>query len=218
MMPGRGESDSAIVAVKPTNKAEQSAAEPVEPRVEAKGNASQRSTDRAQNRASVSQALERIRQAARQRKKERFTTLLHHISTAHLEQAFLELKEDAAAGVDGLTWRDYEAGLERKLEDLHARVHRGAYRALPSRRVYIPKPDGRQRPLAVAALEDKIVQRATVAVLNAIYEEDFLGFSYGFRPGRGAHDALDALAVGIGSRKVNFILDADIRAFLDTAS
>jgi RNA-directed DNA polymerase len=117
-----------------------------------------------------------------------------------------------------VTWRDYEADLERKLKDLHARVHRGAYRALPSRRVYIPKPDGRQRPLAVAALEDKIVQRATVAVLNAIYEEDFLGFSYGFRPGRGAHDALDALAVGIGSRKVNFILDADIRAFFDTVS
>ena len=218
MMPGRGESDPAIVAVKPTNEAERSAAEPVEPRAGAKGNASQHSTDRAQNRASVSQALERIRQAARQRKKERFTTLLHHVSIAHLEQAFLELKEDAAAGVDGLTWRDYEAGHERNLEDLHARVHRGAYRALPSRRVYIPKPDGRQRPLAVAALEDKIVQRATVAVLNAIYEEDFLGFSYGFRPGRGAHDALDALAVGIGSRKVNFILDADIRAFFDTVS
>jgi RNA-directed DNA polymerase len=216
MMHGRGESDSAIVAVKPTNEAERSAAEPGEPRAEAKGNASQHSTDRARNRASVSQALERIRQAARQRKKEKFTTLLHHVSTAHLEQAFLELKEDAAAGVDGLTWRDYEAGLERNLEDLHARVHRGAYRALPSRRVYIPKPDGRQRPLAVAALEDKIVQRATVAVLNAIYEEDFLGFSYGFRPGRGAHDALDALFVGISSRKVNFILDADIRAFFDT--
>jgi RNA-directed DNA polymerase len=218
MMDGRGESDSAIVAVKPTNAAERSAAEPVEPRAEAKGNASQHSTDRAQNRATVSQALERIRQAARQRKKEKFTTLLHHVSTAHLEQAFLELKEDAAPGVDGLTWRDYEADLERNLEDLHARVHRGAYRALPSRRVYIPKPDGRQRPLAVAALEDKIVQRATVAVLNAIYEEDFLGFSYGFRPGRGAHDALDALAVGIGSRKVNFILDADIRSFFDTVS
>jgi RNA-directed DNA polymerase len=218
MMHGRGESDSAIVAVKPTNEAERSAAEPAEPRAEAKGNASQHSTDRAQNRASVSQALERIRQAARERKKEKFTTLLHHVNTAHLEQAFLELKEDAAAGVDGLTWRAYEADLERNLEDLHARVHRGAYRALPSRRVYIPKPDGRQRPLAVAALEDKIVQRATVAVLNAIYEEDFLGFSYGFRPGRGAHDALDALAVGIGSRKVNFILDADIRSFFDTVS
>jgi RNA-directed DNA polymerase len=218
MTNGRGESDSAIVAVKPTNEAERSAAEPGEPRAEAKGNASQHSTDRAQNRAAVSQALERIRQAARQRKKEKFTTLLHHISIAHLEQAFLELKEDAAAGVDGLTWRDYEADLEHHLEDLHAWVHRGAYRALPSRRVYIPKPDGRQRPLAVAALEDKIVQRATVAVLNAIYEEDFLGFSYGFRPGRGAHDALDALATGIGSRKVNFILDADIRAFFDTVS
>jgi group II intron reverse transcriptase/maturase len=164
----------------------------------------------------VSQALERIRQVARQGKKEKFTTLLHHVSTDHLEQAFLELKEAAAAGVDGLTWRDYEADLERHLEDLHARVHRGAYRAQPSRRVYIPKPDGRQRPLAIAALEDKIVQRAVAAVLNAIYEEDFLGFSYGFRPGRGAHDALDALAVGIGSRKVNFILDADIRSFFDT--
>jgi RNA-directed DNA polymerase len=218
MMHGGGESDSAIVAVKPTNEAERSAAEPGEPRAEAKGNVSQHSTDRAQNRATVSQALERIRQAARQKKKEKFTTLLHHVSTTHLERAFLELKADAAAGVDGLTWRAYEADLEPHLEDLHARVHRGAYRALPSRRVYIPKPDGRQRPLAVAALEDKIVQRATVAVLNAIYEEDFLGFSYGFRPGRGAHDALDALATGIGSRKVNFILDADIRAFFDTVS
>lgn len=218
MMHGHGESDSAIVAVKPTNKAERSAAEPVEPRAEAKGNAGQHSTDRAQNRANVSQALERIRQAARQRKKEKFTTLLHHVSIAHLEQAFLALKEGASPGVDGLTWRDYEAGLERNLENLHARVHRGAYRALPSRRVYIPKPDGRRRPLAIAALEDKIVQRATVAVLNAIYEEDFLGFSYGFRPGRGAHDALDALAVGIGNRQVNFILDADIRAFFDTVS
>ena len=214
----RGESDSAIVAVKPTNATERSVAEPAEPRAEAKGNAGQHSTDRAQDRATVSQGLERIRQAARQRKTEKFTSLLHHVSTAHLEQAFLELKEDAAAGVDDLTWRDYAADLERHLEDLHARVHRGAYRALPSRRVYIPKPDGRQRPLAVAALEDKIVQRATAAVLNAIYEEDFLGFSYGFRPGRGAHDALDALVVGIGSRKVNFILDADIRSFFDTVS
>ena len=130
--------------------------------------------------------------------------------------AFLELQADAAAGVDGLTWRVYEADLKRKLEDLHSRLHRGAYRPLPARRVYIPKPDGRQRPLAVAALEDKIVQRAAVAVLNAIYEEDFLGFSYGFRPGRSAHDAMDALVVGIESKKVNFILDADIRSFFDT--
>jgi group II intron reverse transcriptase/maturase len=205
--------------VKPTNEAEQSAAEPVEPRAEAKGNAGQQNTHRTQNRASVSQALERIRQAAKRRKKEeKFTALLHHVSTDLLEKAFYDLKADAAPGVDGLTWKDYEAGLEHHLEDLHARVHRGAYRALPSRRVYIPKPDGRQRPLAVAALEDKIVQRATVEVLNAIYEEEFLGFSYGFRPGRGTHEALDALVVGIGSTKVNWILDADIRSFFDTVS
>ena len=166
----------------------------------------------------MSQALERIRQAARQRKKEKFTTLLHHISTDHLEEAFFELKKNAAPGVDGLTCRDYEQHLESNLEDLHARVHRGAYRALPSRRVYIPKPDGRQRPIAVAALEDKIVQRATAAVLSAIYEEDFLGFSYGFRPGRSTHDAMDALVVGITSTKVNWILDADIRSFFDTVN
>jgi RNA-directed DNA polymerase len=218
MMHGRRKSDLAIVAVKPANNAEPSAAEPVEPRAGAKGNAGQHSTGRAQNRDGVSQALERIRQAARERKKERFTALLHHISIDRLREAFAELKQNAAPGVDGLTCRDYEADLGSNLADLHARVQRGAYRALPSRRVYIPKPDGRQRPLAVAALEDKIVQRATVAVLNAIYEEDFLGFSYGFRPGRGAHDALDALVVGISRKKVNFILDADIRSFFDTVS
>src|SRR6266508_392949 len=218
MMHEREKSDPAIVAVKPVNKAERSAAESVEPRAGAERNASQHSTGRAQKRATVSQGLERIRQVARQRTKEKFTTLLHHISTDHLEQAFLELKEDAAAGVDGLTWRDYAADLERNLEDLHARVHRGAYRALPGRRVYIPKPDGRQRPLAVAALEDKIVQRAVTALLNAIYEEYFLGFSYGFRPGRGTHDALDALCVGIDSRKVSWILDADIQSFFDTVN
>src|SRR5258707_12952333 len=218
MMHGRGESDSAIVAGKPTNKAERSAAEPVEPRAEAEGNASQQSTGRAQSRGTVSQALARIRQAARQRKKEKFTALLHHISIDQLDEAFFELKEDAAAGVDGLSWADYEQNLERNLEDLHARIHRGAYRALPSRRVYIAKPDGRQRPLAIAALEDKIVQRATVEVLNAIYEEEFLGFSYGFRPGRSTHDALDALVVGISSKKVSWILDADIRSFFDTVN
>jgi group II intron reverse transcriptase/maturase len=216
MMHERGKSDPAIVASKPANKAERTAAESVEPRAGTKGNASQHSTGRAQNRETVSQARERIRQAARQRKKERFTALLHHVSVDLLRQAFFEIKKDAAPGVDGLTRQDYEAGLESKLKDLHVRVQQGAYRALPSRRVYIPKPDGRQRPLAVAALEDKIVQRATVAVLNAIYEEDFLGFSYGFRPGRGTHDALDALVVGISSRKVNWILDADIRSFFDT--
>jgi len=218
MMHGRGKSDPVILAVKPTNKAERSAAEPVEPRAGTEGNAGQQSTCRAQSRVSVSQALERIRQVARERKKEKFTALFHHISTDLLDEVFYELKKNAAAGVDGLTWQEYEADLERNIEGLHDRLHRGAYRALPSRRVYIPKPDGRQRPLAVAALEDKIVQRAAAAVLNAIYEEYFLGFSYGFRPGRGAHDAMDALVVGITSKKVNFILDADIRSFFDTVS
>jgi RNA-directed DNA polymerase len=217
MKHGGRKSDSAIVAVKPTNKAERSAAEPVEPRAEAKGNANQQSTHRAQSRASVSQALERIRQVAR-KKEEKFTALLHHVNVDLLEKAFNDLRAGAVPGVDGLTWKDYEADLDRNLEELHARVHRGAYRALPSRRAYIPKPDGRQRPLAIAALEDKIVQRATVEVLNAIYEEEFLGFSYGFRPGRSTHEALDALVVGIGSKKVNWILDADIRSFFDTVN
>ncbi len=218
MMHGHEKSDFAIVAGKPANNAERSAAEAVERRAETKGNAGQQSTCRAQSRVSVSQALERIRKVARERKKEKFTALFHHLSTDLLEDVFFELEEGAAPGVDRLTWKDYEADLERNLEDLHDRVRRGAYRALPSRRVYIPKPDGRQRPLAVAALEDKIVQRAVVALLNAIYEEDFLGFSYGFRPGRGTHDALDALCVGIDSRKVSWIVDADIRSFFDTVS
>ena len=218
MMNGRGKSDSAIVAGKPTNKAGQPAAEPVEQRAEAKGNANQQSTRRAQDRESVSQALERIRQVARQRKKERFTSLFHHISVELLRVAFFALKRDAAPGVDGLTWQDYEADLDRKIEDLHARVHRGAYRALPSRRHYIPKADGQQRPLAIAALEDKIVQKAACAVLNAICEEDFLGFSYGFRPKRSQHDALDALITGIHCTKVNYIFDADLRSFFDSVS
>ena len=181
MMHGHEESDLAIVAEKPANKAERYATELAERRAGTKGNADQQSTYRTQSRVSVSQALERIRKVAKERKKERFTALFHHISIELLEQSFFELKEDAAAGVDRLTWTDYEADLERKLEDLHDRVQRGAYRALPSRRVYIPKPDGRQRPLAVAALEDKIVQRAVATLLNAIYEEDFLGISYGLR-------------------------------------
>jgi group II intron reverse transcriptase/maturase len=217
-MHDREKSDSAIVATKPTNKAGRPAAEPVERRAGTEGNAGQQSTRRAQDRESVSQALDRVRQAARQRKKERFTALFHHLSVALLREAFLALRRDAAPGVDGLTWQDYEADLERNLTDLHDRVHRGAYRALPSRRRYIPKPDGRQRPLAVAALEDKIVQKATVAVLNAIYEEDFLGFSYGFRPRRSQHEALDALMVGITSTKVNYILDADIQSFFEAVS
>jgi RNA-directed DNA polymerase len=215
MMHERGKSDSVIGAVKPANKAERSAAELVEQRAGTEGNADQQSTRRAQGRESVSQALGRIRQAAKQRKKEVFTSLLHHISIDLLRLSFFAIKKEAASGVDGLTWQDYGADLERKLADLHDRVHRGAYRALPSRRQYIPKPDGRQRPIAIAALEDKIVQRATVAVLSAIYEEDFLGFSYGFRPKRSQHDALDALVVAITSKKVNYILDADIRGFFD---
>src|SRR5271157_3542453 len=227
-MHGHEKSDPEIVAIrtdaggmrreKPTNKAAPAAAELVERRAGTKGNAGQQSTLRAQDRAGVSQALDRIRQAARHNKKERFTALLHHINPETLRLAFDALKKDAAPGVDGVTWSDYEVDLERKLEALHDRVHRGAYRPQPSRRVYIPKADGRQRPLAVAAVEDKIVQGAVAMVLSAIYEVDFLGFSYGFRPGRGQHDALDALVVGISSRKVNWILDADVRSFLDGAS
>jgi group II intron reverse transcriptase/maturase len=163
----------------------------------------------------VSPGLERVRNAARQRKKEQFTALLHHVTVDLLRDAFLALKRRAASGVDGVTWQDYEAGLEGNLQDLHARVQRGTYRALPVKRRFIPKPDGKQRPLGITALEDKIVQRAVVAVLNAIYEGDFLGFSYGFRPGRGQHDALDALAYGIGATPVNWILDADIKRFFD---
>ena len=217
----REKSDSAIVAMKPANKASASkavTAEPVEPRAGTKKNAGEQSTHRTLGRARVTQALGRVRQAAQQRKKEKFTALFHHLSVDLLREAFLTLKRDAAPGVDDLTWETYAADLESNLIDLHARVHRGAYRALPSRRVYIPKADGRQRPLAVAALEDKLVQRATVAVLNTIYEEEFVGFSYGFRPKRGQHEALDALCVGITSKRVNFILDADVRSFFDEVS
>jgi len=212
-------SDLAVVAVKPTNNAGgNSAAEPVEPRAGAEGNADQQSTHRTQIRARVSQALERVRQAAKARKKERFTALLHHVDPDLLRLSFYALKRNAAPGADGVTWQDYEANLESNLQDLHSRVHRGAYRAQPSRRKYIPKPDGRQRPLGIAAVEDKIVQRAVVAVLNAIYEEDFLGFSYGFRPKRSQHDALDALIVGIQRKEVNWVLDLDIRDFFGTVS
>src|SRR6202166_2115644 len=211
-------SDSGIVVTKPTNKTGRPVAESVEPRPGTKGNADQQSTHRAQSRARVIQALGRVRQAARQRKKEQFTALLHHISIDTLRTAFYALKRKAAPGVDGMTWHDYEADLELRIEDLHGRVHGGAYRPHPSRRAYIDKADGKQRPLAIAALEDKIVQGATVMVLNAIYEGDFVGFSYGFRPGRGPHDALDALSTAIKTRKVNWILDADIRNFFGAVS
>jgi group II intron reverse transcriptase/maturase len=211
-------SDPNIVAGKLPNKAGKPAAEAVERRAGTKGNTGQQRTRRTQIRESVSQALDRVRKAARLGKKEKFTALLHHISAETLEAAFYALKRKAAPGVDGMTWTEYGADLGRRLIDLHGRIHRGAYRPQPSRRTYIPKADGRQRPLAIAALEDKIVQGAAVMVLNAVYEEDFLGFSYGFRPRRGTHDALDALAVAIDSRKVNYILDADIRSFFDSVS
>lgn len=218
MMDGLEKSDSAIRAKKPANKAGSPAAEWVEQRAGTEGNTGQPRTRRTQSRESVSQGLDRVRQAARQRKKEKFTALLHHVTIDLLRDAFLALKRRAAPGVDGVTWQDYEADLEGNLPDLLARVQRGTYRALPVRRRYIPKPDGKQRPLGIAALEDKIVQRALVTVLNAIYEEDFLGFSYGFRPARGPHDALDALSVAISGTPVNWILDADIRGFFDSVS
>jgi RNA-directed DNA polymerase len=218
VMNGREKSDSGVVAEKPANNAGKPGAERVEPRPGTKGNAGQQSTLRTQGRERVTQALDRVRQAARQRKKERFTALLHHISVDALRVAFYALKRRSAPGVDGVTWQDYEAELEPRLRDLHDRVHRGAYRPQPSRRTFIPKADGKQRPLAICALEDKIVQGAAVIVLNAIYEGDFCGFSYGFRPGRGPHDALDALGVAIDRRKVNWIVDADIQNFLDASS
>ena len=215
-MNGREKSDPNIVAEKSANEAERSGSELMEPRAGTKENATQQSAPRTQGRPDASQALERIRQAARRSKKERFTALLHHITVEALETAFQGIAKEASPGIDGVCWKEYEADLWFRLADLHARVHSGTYRATPSRRVYIPKPDGGRRPLAVAALEDKIVQRATMAVLNAIYEEDFLGFSYGFRPGRGAHDALDALSTAIIRTKVNYIVDADIAKFFDT--
>jgi group II intron reverse transcriptase/maturase len=218
MMDGPEKSDSVIVAVKLPNKSGRPGAEAVEPRTGTKRNAKQQSTHRTQGRVRVSQALIRVRQAAKVQKKERFTALFHHLNTDLLREAFFALKRDAAPGADGLRWEDYEADLESRLADLHDRVQKGGYRAQPSRRRYIAKADGRQRPLAVAALEDKIVQKATAAVLNAVYEEEFLGFSYGFRPQRGQHDALDALVVATTKRKVNFILDADIRSFFDEVS
>ena len=218
MMDGREKSDSSIVPGKPANKAASAAAEPVEGREGAEGNAVGQSTRRTQGRGRVSPGLDRVREAARLDGKLQFTALLHHVDVDLLGESYRALKRGASPGVDGTTWEDYGRDLEGNLGDLHDRVHRGAYRALPSRRQYIPKADGGQRPLAIAALEDKIVQRAVAAVLNRIYEEDFVGFSYGFRPGRGQHDALDALHVGVTCRKVSWILDADIAGFFDSLS
>ena len=166
----------------------------------------------------MSSALGRVRQVARGDKEVKFTALLHHVTVESLEMAFRALRPEAAPGVDGQTWLAYGQNLGENLRDLHERLHRGAFRAKPSRRVYIPKADGRQRPLGIAALEDKIVQRAVVEVLNAIYEADFLGFSYGYRPGRSQHDALDALSVGLERKKVNWVLDADVADFLEAST
>jgi RNA-directed DNA polymerase len=218
MMNGAKKSDSLIVPAKPANKAGHPAAELVEGSSGTKRNAKLQSTVRTQSREAVSQAQDRIRGAVTRGKKEKLTALLHHITVDVLRQAFFNLKKRAAPGVDGVTWVDYAADLDRNLTDLHARVHRGAYRALPSRRRYIPKADGQQRPLGIAAIEDKIVQAAVVAILTPVYEAEFRGFSYGFRPGRRQHDALDALAYGIKARKINWILDADISRFFDSLS
>jgi len=192
------------------------AEEPVEGRRPTKGNAEQDAAPRTQCRTRASYGLQGVREAARRDRRVRFTSLLHHVTVEWLRESFYSLKKRAAPGVDGMTWREYEERLDERLTDLHERVHRGSYRAQPSRRVYIPKTDGRQRPLGIAALEDKIVQHAVAVVLSAIYEEDFLGISYGFRPGRSQHDALDALSVGITRKRVNWVLDADIRGFFDT--
>jgi RNA-directed DNA polymerase len=209
----RGKSDSPIEPAKPPNKAGRPAAEVVEGRGLAEGNAASKTRPGRSAGLDASRALDRVRQAARRDKGTRFTALLHHVTVDRLEAAYRVLNPDAAVGVDEVTWRAYGQGLQENLVDLHGRVQRGSYRAKPARRVYIPKSDGRLRPLGIAALEDKIVQRAVVEVLNAVYEVDFLGFSYGFRQGRGPHDALDALAAGITRKKVNWVLDADIRDF-----
>jgi RNA-directed DNA polymerase len=212
-------SDRAVVPMKlPNQEAPLASAEVVEGRAWSKENVAELYTSPTQSGERVSQGLRGVREVARVSKREKFTSLLHHLTIARLRSSFYTLQRHAAPGVDGVTWREYEKGLEDRLTDLHSRVHRGAYRAQPSRRVFIPKADGRQRPLGVAALEDKVVQQAVVTILNAIYEEDFRGFSYGFRPGRGPHDALDALNVGLLRKRVNWILDADIRGFLDAAS
>jgi RNA-directed DNA polymerase len=217
-MNGRGKSDRPVVPGKLANKTGAAApvAESVEGRGWAKGNSGERNNDRTQRREELSQALDRVRQAARRDKRLRFTALWHHVyDVERLRKHYFALKRSSAPGVDGETWKHYGERLEENLRELCGRLKRGAYRAKPVRRTYIPKPDGRQRPLGVPALEDKLVQRAVAEVLGAIYEADFKGFSYGFRPGRGQHDALDAVVVGIHWRKVSWVLDADIRGFFD---
>src|SRR5229473_5461667 len=213
-----GESDGRVVPTKCPNNGGRPPAEDMEGRRPTKENIGQATAPRTQSRTSASSDLLGVREAASRDKRARFTALLHHVTTKLLRGSFYALKRDAAPGVDGVTWKEYETDLDEKLVDLHSRIHRGAYRAQPSKRAYIAKEDGRQRPLGIAALEDKIVQHSVVTVLNQIYEEDFLGFSYGFRPGRSQHDALDALWVGLIRKKVNWVLDADIRDFFGSIS
>ena len=215
LMYGRRESYGGIVLMKRSNESQGVPKEIVEGRPPAKENAEESNPCRTQSRESGPSGLDRVRQAAKKDKKVRFTTLLHHVDIDLLRSSYSGLKKQAAAGVDGVTWQEYGNGLEERLTDLHGRIHRGAYQAKPSRRVWIPKPDGKERPLGIAALEDKIAQSAVVKVLTQIWEEDFLDFSYGFRPGRSQHDALDALYAGITSRKVDYILDLDIKSFFD---
>ena len=216
MMDDRGKSDDLVVPANPSNNALGGAAEAVEGRGSPEGNATGETRPGLRAGVGVSSELDRVRQLAREDKDVRFTALLHHVTVDRLRLAYFALRPKAAPGVDDVTWHDYGQDLEANLRDLHGRVHRGSYRAKPSRRAYIPKPDGRLRPLGIAALEDKILQRAVVEVLGAVYEQDFVGFSYGFRPGRKPHDALDALATGILRKRVNWVLDADFRDYFSS--
>jgi RNA-directed DNA polymerase len=214
-MHGDGESYSGVIPAKQPNKSGKPPAEVAEGRPLTKENAEQSNPCWTPGQRSGPNGLDRVRKAAKKDGKLQFTALLHHVNIDLLRDSYCSLKKQAAPGVDGVKWEEYGQGLEARLRDLHGRIHRGAYRAQPSRRVWIPKPDGRQRPLGIAALEDKVVQHAVGTVLNQIWEEDFLGFSYGFRPGRSQHDALDALYVGIVRKKVNWVLDLDVRSFFD---
>ena len=210
-----GDLDEVVVPAKRSNKEDLSLAEIVEGRASPKGNGSQPAAVRTLSREAASTGLAAVRQAARESRDVRFIALLYHITIDLLKQSYIALKHDAAPGIDGVTWQTYGENLEKKLKDLHERVHRGSYRAHPAKRSYIPKTDGSKRPLSVWCLEDKIVQQAVETVLEAIYEEDFVGFSYGFRLGRSPRDALDALHAGIYRREVNWVLDADIKGFFD---
>jgi retron-type reverse transcriptase len=214
-----GESDSPIVPKKPANNdGVPPSAESVEGRGLTEENVGQLLLDRTQRRKPRSRGLLGVREAAQRDKKMQFSNLLHHLTPELLRVSFFDLKKQAAPGIDGVTWAQYAEGLDGRIDDLHGRIHRGAYRAQPSKRSWIPKLDGKLRPLGIAALEDKVVQQAARTVLECIYEQDFLGFSYGYRPGRGGHQALDALCVGIERRKVNWILDADVRASSTTST